>query len=80
MVSINASDKQIEIALKTNDVFSSQDDIMDDLPRSMLLNSPPINKSSKKFDSRINLTDERKQVQLASQLEIQAKVITYQMP
>ncbi len=25
-MSINASDKQIEIAFKTNDVFSSQDD------------------------------------------------------
>ena len=57
MISINASDKQIEIAFKTNDVFSSQDD-MDELP-ALIMNSPPQKSlmSKKKQEDKINLTD-----------------------
>lgn len=50
VASINASDKQMEVAFKTNDVFSSQDD-MDELPQALLMNSPPM-KSGNKIDRR----------------------------
>ena len=53
MISINASDKNIEIAFKTNDVFSSQDD-MDELP-ALTMNSPP--KSKHKFEDKVYMTD-----------------------